>query len=642
MRKCIATVCLSGTLTAKLDAISAARFDAIEVFENDLINFHGSPADLRSMAADRGLGIDLYQPFREIEGVSDEQFKRNLDRAERKFDIMDTLGTSMMLVCASVSPQAIDDDARAAAQLHAMAERAARRNIRLGYEALAWSSRVNHYEHAWKIVREAAHPHLGIILDSFHILSLGDDPAAIADIPGDKIFFLQMADAPRLSMDVLQWSRHYRNFPGQGQLDLPRFLEQVLVAGYTGPLSLEIFNDVFREAPNRPLAVDAMRSLLYLEEQTRLRLESAATDSSRPMSERARTVHRIELFDPPPAPNLTGVAFLEFAVDEATEWLLDNVLEVLGFRRAGRHRSKNVTLYRQGSINLILNAEPNSFAREHFDIHGPSICAVSLTTDDPVGARNRATALHCPRFDSRLGPNEQSVPAVRAPDGSVIYFVGSELASGALYEIDFDLDAAATANAKDAGLTLVDHVAMGVPVDALDTWTLFYRAVLGLEPGESLELSDPFGLVRSMGVASADRAVRAVLNVSQSRSTAMARAISSHGGSSVHHIAFATDDIFDTMAKLRRNGAQFVPISPNYYDDLQARFDLPGEQVAKMREGRVLFERTPTGEYFHAYSESFADRFFFEIVQRVGDYDGYGALNAAARLASQSQANAAT
>ena len=125
----------------------------------------------------------------------------------------------------------------------------------------------------------------------------------------------------------------------------------------------------------------------------------------------------------------------------------------------------------------------------------------------------------------------------------------SELASGALYEIDFDLDAAATANAKDAGLTLVDHVAMGVPVDALDTWTLFYRAVLGLEPGESLELSDPFGLVRSMGVASADRAVRAVLNVSQSRSTAMARAISSHGGSSVHHIAFATDDIFDTMAQ---------------------------------------------------------------------------------------------
>ena len=141
-------------------------------------------------------------------------------------------------------------------------------------------------------------------------------------------------------------------------------------------------------------------------------------------------------------------------------------------------------------------------------------------------ARNRATALHCARFDSRLGPNEQIVPAVRAPDGSVIYFVANDLASGALYEIDFDLAADAAGNPKDAGLLKVDHVAMGVPVDALDTWTLFYRAVLGLEPGESLELSDPFGLVRSMGVASADRAVRVVLNVSQSQSTAMARAIS--------------------------------------------------------------------------------------------------------------------
>ena len=636
MRKCIATVSLSGTLGDKLDAIAAARFDAIEVFENDLMYFRGSPADLRRMVADRGLGIDLYQPFREFEGVGDEQFRRNLDRAERKFDVMEALGAPMMLVCSNVSPLAIDDDARAAAQLHELAERAARRNLRIGYEALAWGAHVNRYGHSWRIVRDAGHPHLGVILDSFHILSVCDDPAAIAQIPGDRIFFLQMADAPRLAMDVLQWSRHYRNFPGQGQLDLPRFMEHVLVAGYTGSLSLEIFDDVFREAPNRPTAIDAMRSLQWLEEQTRLRLLDPASDSGYSAQIRARTLRRVELLDPPAAPVLTGVAFLEFAVDEAAEWLLANVLETLGFHRAGRHRSKNVTLYRQGAINLILNAERASVARDHFTEHGPSVCAVGLTTDDAVRAQSRAMALHCPRFDSRLGPNEQIVPAIRAPNGSVVYFVPGELGSGALWEIDFELRDDA-ADGEEAGLASVDHVATGLPVEELDTWILFYRAVLGMVPGESLELSDPFGLIRSSGVASANRSVRAVLNVSQSQSTATAKTISLAGGASVHHIAFGCSDIFETMCRLVARGARFVPISDNYYDDLAARFALPEAQLARMREFGVLYERSGGGDYFHAYTEPFAERFFFEIVQRRGGYDGYGALNAPARMASQLQ-----
>ncbi|MEO5764362.1 MAG: TIM barrel protein, partial [Casimicrobiaceae bacterium] len=420
MRKCIATVSVSGPLVDKLDAIAAARFDAIEVFENDLINFPGSPADLKRMCDDRGLGIDLYQPFRDLDAATDEQFRRNLDRAERKFDIMQTLGAPMMLVCSNASPGAVTDDARIVAQLYALADRAAQRNLRIGYEALAWGRHVNRYGHAWSIVKAADHPHLGIVIDSFHILSLGDAPEGIAAIPGEKIFFLQMADAPRLAMDVLQWSRHYRCFPGQGQFDLARFLEQVLIAGYTGPFSLEIFNDVFREAPNRRTAVDAMQSILYCEAQTRERMARGGASTSAADDQRSRTLDRIELFDPPEPPKLSGFAFLEFAVDEASEWLLDNVLETLGFRRAGRHRSKQVTLYRQGAINLILNAEPNSFARLHFADHGPSVCAIGVATDDSVRAQNRATALHCVRFDSRLGPHELTIPAVRSPGGSLV------------------------------------------------------------------------------------------------------------------------------------------------------------------------------------------------------------------------------
>jgi 4-hydroxyphenylpyruvate dioxygenase len=230
-------------------------------------------------------------------------------------------------------------------------------------EALAWGRAVNLYSQAWAIVKRANHPHLGLIVDSFHTLSLRDDPAGIANIPGDKIFFMQLADAPLLVMDVLQWARHYRNFPGQGQFDIENFFEQVLLAGYTGPLSLEIFNDLFREVPNRRTAADAMRSLLYIEGQVRARLESGASDGGTDANVRTRVVDRIELFDPPPAPLLGGIAFLEFAVDDASGRALGALLEQLGFRRAGKHRSKEVTLYRQGNINLILNADSHSFAR---------------------------------------------------------------------------------------------------------------------------------------------------------------------------------------------------------------------------------------------------------------------------------------
>jgi len=636
MRKSIATVCLSGTLSDKLEAIAAARFDAVEIFENDLIHFNGAPRDVAAQAADLRLAIDLYQPFRDFEGVSEALLARNLDRAERKFDLMGELGAPMLLVCSNVGTAEFADPSLAAAQLHALAERAAARNLRIGYEALAWGRYVRHYADAWAIVREADHPNLGLIVDSFHILSLGDDPAGIATIPGDRIFCVQLADAPRLAMDVLQWSRHYRCFPGQGQLDVAPFLEQVLLSGYNGPLSLEIFNDLLREASNRRTAIDGMQSLLFLEAQTRSRLKRAASCAAAGTKHRAEVLPRIELFDLPEAPRIEGLAFLEFAVDDVTATALARILGGLGFQPAGHHRSKNITSYRQGGIQLILNAEPDSFARARFAELGPSISAMGLRTDDDIRALNRATALLCSPFEQGVGPHAPAIRGIRGPDESVICFV-----SRAAGQKNFDDIAFAPEDLRapvDAGLRSIDHVAMALPVDQLDSWMLFYRAVLGMQPGDSLELSDPYGLVRSSGVATENRSLRVVLNVSQSRSTQMARTISTLGGASVHHVAFSCDDIFATVAKLRANGVDFVPISPNYYADLPTRFVLDEERVARMQDLGVLYDRVAGGEYLHIYSERFEERFFFEIVQRVDGYDAYGALNATARLAAQAQA----
>jgi 4-hydroxyphenylpyruvate dioxygenase len=635
MHRSIATVSMSGTLRPKLEAIAAARFDGIELFENDFIQFAGGAAELRAIVGDLGLSIDLYQPFRDFEGMPEAQFRRNLDRAERKFDLMQALGAPLVLVCSNTSPLSLGEPERSADHFRELAERAARRNLRIGFEALAWGRHVKLYREAWDIVQRVDHPHLGLILDSFHTLSLNDDPAGIAQIPGEKIFFLQMADAPRLAMDVLQWARHFRNFPGQGQFDCDNFFEQVLRAGYGGPLSLEIFNDVFRETPNRRTATDAMRSLLYLESRVRARLHdaSAASDTAA-----QRAASRTALFDPPASTALTGVSFIEFAVDEPGAVQLAALLEQLGFRLAGRHRSKQVTLYEQGGIRLIVNAQPASFARTRFDANGAGVCAIGLGTADPARAANHATALLSERYNSPLGPHELSIPAIRAPGGTLVHFVPTQGEADFL-AIDFIAEPGAAHNA--AGLQRIDHIALGLPQDQLDTWVLFCRAVLDLRPGDSLELADPFGLIRTSSVANAERSLRFVLNVSLSQRTRTARTVNASGGAGVHHIAFGCDDIFATVQRLRASGVPFVPISPNYYDDLETRFDIAPAVAAQLRGLGVLFDRASDGDYFHIYTESFADKFFFEIVQRVDAYDAYGALNAPARMASQAQRNPA-
>ena len=642
MRRSIATVSLSGTLLEKLKAAAAARFDAVEIFENDLLFFDGPAGAVRQFASDLGLEIALFQPFRDFEGVSDAQFARNLDRAERKFDLMQELGAPLLLVCSNVAQSALDDDARAAAQLHALAERAAKRRLRIGYEALAWGARVNSYAHAWRIVETAAHPHLGLILDSFHTLSIKDELTSIAGIPGERIFFVQLADAPLVSMDLLSWSRHFRCFPGQGDLDVAGFLAAVLQAGYSGPLSLEIFNDDFRAAPTRQTATDGMRSLLFVEEQTRAKLAEAASQTAAASEAQAAAPKRsrrrhVELFDPPPVPIFNGTSFVEFAVDSNSEAALDAFLVKLGFLRAGRHRSKDVGLYRQGGINLVVNAEKDSFAHAYFLMHGPSICAIALGADDEIEALSRAEAFGARRFEGRVGPNELDIPAIRSPDGGLIYFVAEAGEPAHGLDSDFIIDAAASSAPAPALLRRIDHIAQALPEGELDSWILFFRSVLGLEPEAAIELADPYGLVQSRAVASRNRALRFPLNVSQSRNTATARSVSTFAGAGVHHIALESSDIFASVETLRRNGLPLLPIPDNYYDDLAARLALPDELTERLRASGILYDRVGEGEFFQIYSEPFEDRFYFEIMERKGGYDLYGAANAPIRMAALAQ-----
>ena len=627
MRHSIATVSLSGMLREKLQAAAAAGFDGVEIFENDLLQFPGTPAEVRRICADLGLSIDLFQPFRDFDAATPAQLARNLERAERKFDVMHELGTSMVLVCSSVQPDAPGDVAQLAEQFHQLAEHAGRRGMSIAYEALAWGNQVNRFSQAWEVVRRVNHAHFGLALDSFHTLALRDDPLPIAQLPGDKIFFVQLADAPWMNTDVLTHSRHYRCFPGQGELDMTKFTRAVIDAGYSGPLSLEVFNDEFRAAPARANAVDARRSLLWLEDQVR---QSQARDG---------VACAAPLFAPPPAPVLTGWAFVEFAVDPAAGTRLEAWLEASGFRRIGRHRSKKVDLYGQGEVRIIVNLEEDSLARTHFELHGTSACAVALATPDVAGALARAEALLCPRVaGGRMGHNELSIPAVRAPDGSLVYFCQTPQGASYPFEADFVIDPAALQGGLLGDTARFDHLVQAVPTGQVEPWLLFHRAVLGLVPERNVVMHDPYGVIKSREIESADRAVRLSVAVSERDNTSVSRTVSSFRGAGVQQIALAVPDLVATARALKAKNAPMLPMPGNYYDDLQARHDLDPALLAAMRELGILYDREPHGgELLQLYLTPFDDRFHFELVERRGGYAGYGAVNAPFRLAAMEQ-----
>ncbi len=501
---------------------------------------------------------------------------------------------------------------RCAADFRELGERAATRGLRVGYEALAWGRFVCDHRDAWEIVRRADHPNVGLILDSFHTLARGLDPASIRAIPADRIFFVQLADAPKLQMDLLSWSRHYRNMPGQGDLPVGDFVDAVRATGYDGYLSLEIFNDLFRAASSDTIAVDGRRSLIAVADR------GVAPPAALPPRARSH-----------------GVEFVEFAVDAASAARLSDLFGALGFRQTGRHRTKRVALWSQHDVNLVVNGEDHGFAGASFNTHGPAVCALCLRVDDAHAVFARAAALLATPFRQGVEAGQLDIPAIRGVGGSLIYFVDGASDLGRLWEIDFE-PVAAQAGA-DAGLLAVDHVAQSMAYDEMLSWLLFYSSILDLAKTPGQDIADPGGLVHSTVLENADRSLSLVLNGSQSRHTGSARFLTESFGSGVQHIAFRTGDILATAERLRAAGLATLPIPDNYYDDLDARFVFEDGMLDRLRDFGILYDRDGDGgEFFQIFTRTFDDRFFFEIVERRA-YTGFGAPNAAIRLAVQNR-----
>jgi 4-hydroxyphenylpyruvate dioxygenase len=615
MKSSIATVSISGTLEGKLRAVADSGFDGVEIFENDLLSFPGSPAEVGRMIRDLGMECTLFQPFRDLEGMPPEQRARAFDRMERKFDVMDELGVDLILLCSNCSPLASDNRTQMIDDLSELGVRAAKRNMRVGYEGLAWGRHIWDHRDAWALVRDVDHPNIGLVLDSFHSLSRKVPSASIGDIRADKLFIVQIADAPLLDMDYLSWSRHFRNMPGQGDFALTDFAEAIHKIGYDGFWSLEIFNDRFRAGSASGVAVDGYRSLQLMHD----------TVAHRPRSIVVPTM--------PPRVDVKGVEFIEFTASDEEADALSAMLTALGFSATAKHRSKAVTRWQQGDINIVINCEPEGLAHSYDIVHGASVCAIGLRVAGVSAAIERAGALGVQKFEQAVGPDEMQIPSVRGVGGSLIYFLedGSERA---MWTHEFPQ---ALGDAKPGiGLSRIDHIAQTMQYEEFLSWLLYYVALFNVDKTPQVEIADTLGLIQSQAVESPDKAFRMTLNGSMAAQTLSARFIHNYMGAGVQHIAFETADVFAAATAAKASGLPMLEISRNYYDDLEARYGLDSALIDSMADLGILYDRDGDAEYFQFYSRAFAKRVFFEVVERRG-YEAYGAANAVIRLASQAR-----
>ncbi len=625
MKTSIATVSLSGTLQTKLEAISRAGFDGFEMFDADLTAASESPETVRKMTADLGLTMFALQPFRDFEGMLDAGRSAAFARAERKFDLMERLGTQLLLIPSNCSPDSVDGIGRAADDLHELGERAARRGFRLGYEALAWGRHVRDWTTAWEIVQRADHPLVGLVVDTYHLFVRGNPITPLKHVPADRIAIVQLADAPSLDMEVLRHSRHMRNFPGQGDYPVATVVSELQAIGYDGVLSHEIFNDDFRTAPADQTATDGYRSMVWLEEQ----LVAHSLRPSLLVSQPSEPPRWTNTPRPIPAPSVTGFSFIEFAVsDEVERTALSAVLTRLGFSLTHRHRSKAVDLFEMGGSWIALNAEPFTYTSDLASVRRTFVSGIGIETDDAAALLKRTEAYHCSEIKRSREAGEMRLPAIAGVGGSLVYLV--DAGAPHFIETDFVSTESATPTTSASWLA-IDHVAQAVAPYELLSALLFYRAVLGLELQPPMEIADIGGLVTSRTVVSRNGAVRIPLNTASSSSTSPERFRSTVHGSGVQHIAFAAEDL--NLVLTRIDKSIVLQIGANYYDDLAARFDLDAKTIQRLASDNLLYDRQGDGEYLHLYTEEIHG-VFFEFVQRVS-YSGFGAANAPIRLAAQ-------
>ena len=568
-------------------------FKGVEIFENDFLVHDLKPKEIKKMVYDYGLEISLFQPFRDFEGMPEPYRSRAFDRAKKKFDVMNELGAKTILICSNTSNLALGGIDRAADDFNELGEIAKVRDIFIGYEALAWGKYISDHRDAWEIVRRANHKHVGIILDSFHTLSKEINLDTITSIPKEKIFIVQIADAPKYNMDLLFWSRHFRNMPGQGDLKVSEFMKKLNDTGYDNWISLEIFNDQFRKDNRDLITKDGYRSLINLSKQNEI-------------------VERAEI---------EKIEFIEFSVKKEDLNIIKKLLKSLGFIKAGIHKTKNIILYILGNVKFIINSEIVS--DQNLGEFNPD--AFGLVVDNVKSTLKRCEALKVNDVKDFYLKNKSKMNLIE-DNGQYIFLIDNKNWQNDFNFLDQDN--------QNSNLEF-DHIAISVEHSTLLSSVLFYKSLFECKKISNTDIIDPSGITKSHVIENKSKTFKIVINSAENNETLTSQLRKKKYISNIQHIALRTDDIFKLSKKFNELGLKTLKISDNYYDDIDAKLGLETNILKKIKENNILYDEDSDGSFFQIYTTLINNSFFLEFVQRNKSYDGYGANNAIFRISAQ-------
>jgi 4-hydroxyphenylpyruvate dioxygenase len=322
-----------------------------------------------------------------------------------------------------------------------------------------------------------------------------------------------------------------------------------------------------------------------------------------------------------------GFEFVEYAAPDPAA--LAALFEQMGFVAVARHRSKRVTLFRQGDINFIINEEPDSFAQAFARIHGPCICAMAFRVKDAAFAYKRAVELGAWGVANKVGPMELNIPAIKGIGDSLIYLVDRYGDKGTIYDVDFQPIPGVDQNPKGAGLSYLDHLTHNVHRGRMKEWADFYERLFNFREIKYFDIEGKLTGLKSKAMTSPCGKIRIPINESSDDKSQIAEYLDAYHGEGIQHVALGASDIYEAVEGMMANGVPFQDTIDTYFDLVDKRLPGHGEDVERLRKLRILIDGAPTegqGLLLQIFTNTVIGPIFFEIIQRKGN-DGFGEGN---------------